>query len=347
MLVTFMTVVRSALLLFVVASTAAAQTPAPSTPPADPPPLRIGPVTLSGYLQADGLTVTGDDLEEANDTYRIRRMRVGLAGDLAPKVGWTFSLEATGNAHLRDAYVTLRFVDWAHVRLGQFYQPFALDRLTSTSRLEVIERAPVTERIALTRDPGVMVYNAKPFFGWLSYWLNVSNGTGMNVADNNDAKDVTGRLVFAPKVLRGLSIGVNGSSGDQPTGRRDRGGIDLSFDTRDFKFVVEGLAEESDGTGPDRDGFYALGIYRLHPRQITPHFRMVELTVRYASLDDPSGARPLTPIRSFIPDTTNEVQFGGNYHVNRNVRFLANAILPVDDRDVPRTTIIGRLQIVF
>jgi phosphate-selective porin len=340
-----MTCARIVLCLVVSVCAASAQTPAPAA--ADPPPLRIGPVTLSGYLQADGLTVTDDDLEENTDTFRIRRMRVGLAGDLAPKVGWAFSLEATGTPHIRDAYVTLRFVDWANLRFGQFYQPFSLDRLTSTTRLEVIERAPVTERIAPTRDPGVMVFNARPFLGWLSYSLDVSNGTGMNVTDNNDAKDVSGRVVISHPLLRGFSVGINGSRGDQPTGTRNRGGVDVSIDKRSFRLVVEGLVEESDGTGPDRDGFYVLGVYRLHPRQVTPHFRMLEFAARYSSLDDPSGVRPAAPTRSFIPETTNEFQFGGNYYVNRNVRFLANAIVPVDDRDVPGATLIGRLQIMF
>lgn len=328
--------------------TASAQTGGtPPAPSPDPPPLRIGPITLSGYMQADALTVAGDDLEESNDTFRIRRMRVGLAGDLAPKIGWVFSLEATGSPHIRDAHLTLRFVDWANIRFGQFYQPFSLDRLTSTSRLELIDRAPVTERIALTRDPGVMVFNARPFFGWLSYFLDVSNGTGMNVSDNNDAKDVTARVVVAHPALHGLSVGINGSSGEQPTGTRSRGGIDLSMDTRAFKFVVEALVEQNDGIAPDRDGYYVLGVYRIHPRQVTPHFRMVELVARYSTLDDPSGIRLATPTRSVIPETTSELQFGGNYHVNRNVKFQANAIVPVDDRDVPSATFISRLQIIF
>jgi phosphate-selective porin len=341
-----MTCVRIALVLLVCSGSAAAQT---SPPPAsqDPAPLRIGPVTLSGYLQADGLTVTGDDLEETHDTFRVRRMRVALSGDLTPLIGWNFSLEATGNAHVRDAHITVRFVDWANVRVGQFYQPFGLDRLTSTTRTEVIDRAPVTERIALSRDPGVMVFNAKPFFGWLSYYFDVSNGTGQNVADNNDAKDVTARVVIAHPLLRGVSIGVNGSSGEQPTGTRNRGGLDVTLDRHAFKVVVEGLVEENDGAAPDRDGFYVLGVYRIHPRQVRPHFRMIELAARYASLGDPSTAREATAIRSFVPTTTNELQFGGNYYANRNVRFMANAIVPVDDRDVPGATYIGRLQIMF
>lgn len=339
---------RLALLFLAFGSTATAQTPAPATPSPDPPPLRIGPVTLAGYLQVDGLTVAGDDLEENNDTFRIRRMRVGLSGDLAPRVGWTFSLEASGpSSHLRDAYITLRFSPAANLRIGQFYQPFMLDRLTSTSRTEVIDRAFFTDRIALTRDPGVMVYNAQPFFGWLSYSLDVSNGTGMNVTDNNDAKDVTGRVVAVPKELAGLSIGVNASSGEQPEGTRSRSGIDVSMDKRDFKFVLEGVRERSDGTGPDRDGFYFLGVYRFHPKQITPHFRMAELALRFTALDDPAAARAATPTRSFISATTRELQFGGNYYVNRNVRFLANIIVPVDERDAPGSTLISRMQIMF
>jgi hypothetical protein len=328
---------------------AAEQAIAQTTPTAasDPPPIKVGPVTISGYIQADGLKVTGDDFDENTDTFRMRRVRFGLSGDLAPKIGWAFTIEAVGSAHLRDAYITLRLADAANIRIGQFYQPFSLDRLTSTSRNEPIDRAPVTDVIALTRDPGVMVYNAKPFLGWISYSLNVSNGTGMNVTDDNDAKDVTGRLVMTPPGLAGLGIGVNASSGEQPTGTRTRTGVDISFDRRRFKAVAEGLRERSDGTGPDRHGFYMFGVYRFHPAQVRPHFRMAELVARYAVLTNPSAARPAGPAESAVPGTTRELQAGANYYVNRNVRFLGQAIFPVDERDVPGPTIIGRMQVLF
>jgi hypothetical protein len=333
-------------LLFLCASAPVLAQSTPTTS-SDPDPIRIGPVTIAGYLQVDGLTVSDDDLEEHEDTFRIRRMRFGLSGDLAPKVGWAFTIEGAGSAHLRDAHITLRFANAAHVRIGQFYQPFSLDRLTSTSRTEVIDRAPITDRIALTRDPGVMVFNARPFLGWVSYFLDVSNGTGMNVNDDNDAKDVTGRLVITPPLVPGLGIGVNTSVGEQPAGRRTRTGADVSIDRRAFKVVAEAMREESDGTGPDRDGLYLLGVYRIHPKQVTPHFRMAELAARYQVAHDPTLAGPAGPDRSAVPNTTREIQFGANYYVNRNVRFLGNAIVPVDDREAPGTTIIGRMQVIF
>ena len=338
---------RFALILSILFSAAPVLAQTTPTTSSDPEPIRIGPVTLAGYLQVDGLTVTDDELEEHTDTFRIRRMRFGFSGDLAPKIGWAFSIEGAGSAHLRDAHITLRFTNAANVRIGQFYQPFSLDRLTSTSRTEVIDRAPITDRIALTRDPGVMVFNARPFFGWLSYFVDVSNGTGMNVNDDNDAKDVTGRIVLAPPVLRGLAVGLNTSVGEQPVGTRTRTGADLSIDRRAFKVVAEAMREESDGTGPDRDGWYVLGVYRLHPKQVTPHFRMAELAARYQVTNDPTLARPASPGQSAIPNTTRDIQFGANYYVNRNVRFLANAIVPVDDREAPGTTLIGRMQVIF
>ncbi len=308
----------------------------------------MGPVTIAGYIQVDALTATNDALEELDDTFRIRRMRFGLSGDLAPRVGWAISIEGAGpEAHLRDAHITLRFTTAAHVRIGQFYQPFALDRLTSTSRTEVIDRAPITDRIALTRDPGVMVFNARPFFGWVSYMFDVSNGTGMNVSDDNDAKDVTGRLVVAPPQLGGLAFGVNASVGEQPVGTRTRTGVDVAIDRRRYRVVAEALREESDGTGPDRDGLYVLGVYRFHPKQVTPHFRMAEVAARYQVTTDPTLARPATPEQSALPNSTREFQFGANYYVNANVRFQGNAIVPLDDRETPATTLIGRMQVRF
>jgi phosphate-selective porin len=345
--VPFIRPIRLAAVVLAFASSGFAQT-APATPSADPAPLRVGPVTISGYLQADALTVTGDDFEENNDTFRVRRARLALSGDIAPKIGWNFSIEVAGVPHLRDGYMTLRFVEWANVRFGQFYQPFGLERLTSTTRLEIIDRTQLTERIALTRDPGVMIFNARPFFGWLSYSFDVSNGTGQNVSDNNDAKDVTGRLVIAPPALAGLSVGVNASSGKQPAWRRNRSGVDVTYERGNAKIVAEALRDEStDGPGPERSGYYVFGVYRFHPRQVTPHFRMFEIAARYTSLDDPSAARTGTPTRSLIPETTSEFQFGANYYVNRNLRFMANAIIPTDDRDVPSSTLIGRLQVIF
>ena len=328
-----------------VALPTAAQTPATQSP--DPAPVRVGPVTISGYIQADALKVFADDRDETADTFRIRRVRLALGGDIAPKIAWNLSVDMAGvTVGLRDAHMTLRLWPQFSIRIGQFYPRLGLERLTSTSRLEIIDRTSMTDRITYERNPGIAFLNLAPYKGWVTYSIGVWNGPGQNRADNNDAKDIVGRLVISPPTLPGLGFGINGASGDQPDGWRRRAGVDVLMDRPTFKVAVEALRERFEGQ-PDRDGYYVLAAYRIHPTTPTPHFRMLEFAARLASFRDPSAARDATPASSGVPATTDEIQFGGNYYVNRNVRLMANLIVPIDDRDAPRSTAIGRLQVIF
>ena len=340
-----MTHIRLAIMFaLVLCAPAGAQTP-PATPSPDPPPLRVGPVTIAGFVQADALGTADDDLDEVNNMFRMRRARVGVSGDVAQKIGWALSVELISTPHVRDAYMNIRFAEQFQLRFGQFYPIYSLERMTSSSRLELIDRSRMVEAMTYERNPGVMVLNARPYGGWISYALGAFNGTGMNRADNNDAKDVIGRVVITPPMLRGLALGISGGAGEQPDGDRNRAGADVSFNRGPVKIAIEALREDH---GPEeRDGFYVLGAYRIVAKQVRPHFRMAEIAARYVRFNDPFGARPPAPTRSFLPATTEEVQFGGNYHVNRNVRFMANVIVPVDERDTPGATAIGRLQIMF
>ncbi len=319
---------------------------APAPPPSlDPPPLRVGPLTVAGFVQADASKVFGDDLGEAEDTFRLRRARIGISGDFAPKIGWALSAELSGSPHVRDAYMTVRFAPQFQVRVGQFYPQYSLERMTSSSRLEVIDRTRMTEAITYERNPGVMVLNDDPYLGWITYAIGVFNGTGMNRTDENDAKDVIGRLVITPPGLDGLSIGLSGGAGEQADGDRERAGAYVNFDRGPVRAAVERLRETY--AGVEREGFYVLGAYRIRPAAATPHFRMAELVARFLQYDDPGAAREATPAASFYPLRTREIQFGGNYHVNRGIRFMVNAIVPMDDRDVPAATLISRLQVLF
>lgn len=324
----------------------ASSAPAQSTEPSyDPPPLRIGPLTVAGFVQADALTVAGDDLGESEDTFRLRRARIGISGDFAPRVGWALSAELSGSPHVRDAYMTVRFAPQFQVRVGQFYPQYSLERMTSSSRLEAIDRTRMTEALSYERNPGVMVLNGEPYRGWITYAVAAFNGTGMNRSDNNDAKDVTGRVVITPPWMEGVSIGVNGGAGEQPDGDRERVGADINFDRGPVRAAVEVLRETY--AGVVREGFYVLGAYRIRPAAATPHFRMAELVARFLQYDDPGATREATPEASFYPLRTREIQFGGNYYVNRGIRLMVNAIVPVDDRDVPSAALISRLQVLF
>lgn len=319
-------------------------------------PLRIGPVTLSGSAWIESQMITGDERDLVADTFRIRRARIGLAGNLTPKVGWNISGEFTSEPALRNAFLIFRFTDQLNVRMGQATPPTGLERGTSPLVLELIDRSRLTTELTSGLDPGVTVLNAQPYRGWVSYAFSVYNGTGFNRADNNDAKDAAGKLEITPPAAAGLSVVLSGATGKQPAGRRTRSGLGVEYDVAAYKLAAEALRQTTSGRAA-RDGVFVMAVYRIRPADVTPHFRMLEFAARYVVFNDPpaAGSGPeATPDEDGggdagpagpVPATTRDLQAGVTYYVNRNVRAMFNALVPVDER--PGTTVLTRLQVVF
>ena len=335
-------------------------------PPVDPAeaggvevvPIRIGPATLSGSTWFEGLATIEDDNHETIDTLRMRRARIGLAGSLTPRIGWNITGELTSQPALRNAFLTLRFTDQLNVRVGQATPPSGLERGTSPLAIELIDRSPVTTKLTYALDVGVTVTNADPYRGWLSYAVSLFNGSGLNRSDENDGKDMVARLQITPPRAPGFSVVATGGGGTATEGPRRLAGLGAHNDVPAFKVLVEGLQRSYERL-PTSQGVVIMGVYRIRPRTVTPHFQKAELAARYSVLDDPASAHGQGPTVidedapadaapvGFVPATTRELQFGGNYYVNSNIRFMLNAIMPVDDRSSPLLTVVARLQLVF
>jgi len=319
-------------------------------------PIRIGSLTLSASAWLESAEAVGHTTQEL-DAFRVRRARVGLSGSPTPRIGWNVSAETTDKAALRNAFVVLRFNDQLHVRAGQATPPSALERGTSPLVLELIDRSQVTRRLTPALDQAVTVMNDAPYRGWLSYAASIASGAGFNRRDDNAAKDVVGKLEITPPRARGLAVVISGSTGAQPTGVRTRTGLGFKYDVRAFKVSAEGLRQRI-GADAAAQGFYAIGVYRIRPRAPRPHFRMVEVAARFVVMDDQAAARGTaahtldddagdTPAANGVPLTTREVQAGGSYYLNRNVRFMLNVTRPLDDRLDAGATAMSRLQLVF
>jgi phosphate-selective porin len=327
--------VRPAVLSFLVAflsipvAASAQGTYSPGTP------IRIGNVLLSGYIQYDYVTALSE-VPQRTDTFRFRRVRLTLTGPLGEDIDWGVQAEVTVSPNLRDAYIILKYVPAATVLIGQTVMPYGLERYVFSSN-----RLPFTERgvnnLAPGRDAGIMVYNARPFFGWLSYAGAVVNGTGQNTTDNNSAKDMMMRVSLAPSRVPGFSIGVNGATGEQPDGRRSRAGADLWYESRRYHAAVEFLRETNDrpSAPPRQNGFYAQGAWRAYPNAPRRGFDHLELGARYARID---GAVP----------EVNQVDLAVNYYAHRNLRFMFDVIVPADPAPTePRATLHARVNIIF
>lgn len=268
-----------------------------------------------------------EDLNIDNsNTFKFKRARLGITGkipyDFAYYAMMEFSpfVSSTGNPYLLDVFVSYRRFKWVNVSMGSFKQPFGLEVNTPCSGLHTVERSAVSDQlVAPQRDMGLMLLGGTKQ-DLVQYRLALMNGTGLGTKDNNNKKDLIGRVIFHPVEF----IGVGGSfrygypTKDSLT--RTSFAVELEVDYSNFLVQAEYIADEGDynraaggGCGADplvlgdkRSGYYVQAMYRtymnLHP------------VIKYESFDtgDDEGYSLST------------ITVGLNYFFNDNVRLQAN-----------------------
>lgn len=316
--------VVAATLLACGAASAQTANPAPSSPA---PAIRV-----SGYLQVDFLAPLDDD-ESRHADFSVRRARLQVAGALDEHVDWTVSAEVSTTPVLRDAYIRLRYWPAMTVRVGQTVMPYGQEQTQLSSNA-----LPFTERVSLalvaSRDLGIVVSNERPFFGWLSYAVGIANGTRQNTVDDNRAKDAMLRLTATPAAIPGLRVGINGDSGQQPDGRRDRLGWDMSFERRLYHVAAE-VDWQQMASQPDRRIAYLFGVWRLYPRTPRRGFDHLEFGVRFTRATVASAA-------------SDQWDLAAVYYVSGHLRFMTDFIVRPDPRPGdPGTAIHARANVRF
>lgn len=220
-----------------------------------------GGVSVIGYIQPEfRMAFNGknaDGSSKNSNSFYFRRARLGVTGtipyDFSYYVMAEFSSFQNG-PYLMDAFVTYnRFKPWFKISMGQFKKPFGLELgATGCQDLYTINRSRVVNELTSPdRDLGVMFSGStgpKKLFGLereniLSYAISVTNGTGKNTYDIDQAKDFIGRLVLAPFDL--ISIGGSYHFGKQknpdPTvsamDERMRYGFDITL--KKYNFILQ------------------------------------------------------------------------------------------------------------
>ncbi|MBO7125777.1 MAG: hypothetical protein J6V74_08060, partial [Bacteroidales bacterium] len=167
-------------------------------------------VTPSGFLQA-GYTYT-----DANtSTFLLRRARIVLQGDLykgdAGKFDYKLQLEVTGTPKILDLQLRYRPIDEFGIKLGQYKSPLSIENSEyNPAKLEFINYSLVVQRLARMSKTDLSGYNENgrdlglEFFGsafkqddysLLNYELAIFNGYKLNTNDDNQSKDIVGRLI--------------------------------------------------------------------------------------------------------------------------------------------------------
>ena len=286
-------------------------------------------ITIAGYTQ-----VRYQALEETGkiDGFDIRRARLDVKGTISPYWSYRVQFDLAGTPKLIDAYAELKLNDYFNFTIGQAKIPFSLENLTSSNKLELIDRSQAVEALVARgkdvggnqngRDLGIQLGGTllklkdRPI---VDYRLGVYNGSGINVADNNEKKDFATRLIVHPVVGLDISAALyNGSRyiAEVKTGTvvttqaknvdRNRYGFDLNYDLKDLAIRGEYIHGTDDLI--DREGYYfQAGYYFLQKK--------LQLIAKYDFYD---------ANKAIAKDASTWYVLGANFNFNTNVRLQAN-----------------------
>jgi hypothetical protein len=155
-----------------------------------------------------------------------------------------------GGSILRDAYVHFSPLDQLQLRVGQFKKPFSGMELQSPGKLKVIERGPGVNYIAEDllygdRDLGLQLSGRLVKAVKLDYEIGVFNGSGPDIDEMDNSKDLVARMQIQP--IKQLELGANLSakffsdpSSQQPAWALAAGG-DSRVGIKGFRFFAEAL----------------------------------------------------------------------------------------------------------
>lgn len=178
--------------------------------------------------------------------FLVRRARIDLRGSLEGMFGFKLMGEFEGDngtnaANLKEGWVEYNQFSAFRVRIGQYKEPYGLENLYGDLWTDFLERPIAENFIRPEQDLGLMFYG-KLFGKRLEYGIGLFNGSGTNVAEVNDDKDVAGRLSVTPwagsgkKWLDKFTLGGSLTYGKQ-TATLDGTGPTTAMGTRVLAFV--------------------------------------------------------------------------------------------------------------
>jgi phosphate-selective porin OprO and OprP len=241
-------------------------------------------VQITGYNQIRYQTLFE---KGKKDGFDIRRARLDIKGAVTPYFAFRLQTEFVDKPKIIDASADIRLADFFTITAGQFKIPLSMENLTSSNKLEMIDRSQVVEALVARgkdvignqngRDIGVQISGSFLKIkgqNIAEYRFGVFNGSGINVADTaNEAKDLAGRLLLTP--LKGLSFGASYYNGwdkaikPDVNGKsqvRNRFGVELGYVTSRISLRGEYIKGKDGKTG--RAGWYVQTGYFVIPQKL-------------------------------------------------------------------------------
>lgn len=175
---------------------------------------------ISGFVQGLYQANLDKDFDLKDNTFRMRRVRMSIEGKFTNKLSYKIQGDFLNSPMLVDVFLKYKVCDEFSIQAGQFKTPFTLESPINPVNLEVFDYGEIITKLVgyndvcgvgkLGRDIGIMAsgnlfkFEGKDF-PLVTYSLGVFNGNGTNVIDNNNRKDVVGRLEIHP-MLKALTL---------------------------------------------------------------------------------------------------------------------------------------------
>ncbi len=240
----------------------------------------------------------------------LRKIEIAFAGKINDWIGFKVELDpARPNDPFRRTFMQFTPHKYVDVRVGQEKAPLGMEELMKTSRIPFADRSDVSDRFAPAEELGLITY-----FGSDKIKLGFSLTDGRkrqkieNQRDDNDSKDITGRIAFAP--LDWVELGVARMDGRFGTGELKRNRTNLSFrfaDRNNVNAFLYGEYFNADDGAVSSDAFHvAVGKgFKLKSKYIDT----IVPALRYEILEQDGPAELL--------DELEQVTFGLNFWLQR------------------------------
>jgi len=177
---------------------------------------REGAIKFSGFVQGMYQANLSEDGELVSNTLRMRRVRLSASGNLGSKVTYKIQGDFSRSPMLVDAFIKYQPCREFGIQVGQFKTPFTIESPINPVNLEIFDYGEIIQKLSgysdvcgvggLGRDIGIMatgsLFPVKGEEGYkyslVEYSIGVFNGNGPTTTDNNNRKDIVGRMDIHP-----------------------------------------------------------------------------------------------------------------------------------------------------
>jgi len=204
---------------------------------------------VHGYIQADNRWFLSNTHGEPVDAFLFRKIRPLFEGTLFNHVDFRFMPDfGQNNAQIQEAFLELKTLPFAKLRVGKFKEPIGLEVLRQDRDLTFVERSMASDLLPLryigAQISGSVLSNAINYdAGYFNGSNDGSNGVFTQWASGNEA---AARAFFHPFATTGsdaishFGIGVGGSAGNQ---RGPVAGLKTIGQTTWFKYSSTAVAD--------------------------------------------------------------------------------------------------------